>query len=125
MKTLLIFIIAVSITCATATSDESFSSRSTEEDDSFSSSIEDVSSSRSSSAESTECTLNYQYTIWIGDNVDEMHSINLNSECGIVFLDAMQQASEKREQFKFDYTKHAQFGAFITQIDGVSNDDET
>ncbi|KAG4066587.1 hypothetical protein HA402_007223 [Bradysia odoriphaga] len=121
MKTLPFFIVAILITCVTTTSDESSSSE--ENDGSFSSS--DESASSSSSVESTECKLNYQYTIWIGDNVEEIHSINLNSECGIVFLNAMQQASQKREQFRFEYSTHPLFGTLVTKIDSLPNDDET
>lgn len=121
MKILPLLIVAVLITCATSNSDESSSSS---EEDSNDIPLEEYEES-SSSNESTECKINYQYTIWIGDSVEEEHSINLISECGINFLSAMQQASQRREQFKFEYTIHPLFGALVTQIDGVSNDDET
>lgn len=77
-----------------------------------------------SSSESSECKIRYKYTLWIGDNIDDVYSIRLNSECGIVFLDAMQQASEKKDEFAFEHTTHPIYGAFITKIAGVANDDE-
>lgn len=69
------------------------------------------------------CKLRYRYTFWIGDNIDEIHSIKLKSPCGIVFYDAMQQAAQEDVQFTFESTIHPEFGAFITKISGVANDD--
>lgn len=119
MKVFLFVIVVAFISNATATSDENY--RSSSEENESSSSEENADTSTD---ESTECKISYTYTIWIGDNVDEVHSVNLQSKCGIVFLEAMQQAAEKKEQFAFEHTAHPLFGSFVTQIDGVANDDE-
>lgn len=134
----LLIVVLVFISRATTTSDEN--SRSSSEENTSSSNSGELPSStsdenssliseseedvRSSASESLECKIRYKYTIWIGDNVDEVHSINLKSDCGIVFLDAMRQASVRRKQFAFKHSTHPTFGAFVTQIAGVSNDDE-
>lgn len=70
------------------------------------------------------CKVNYKYTIWIGDAVDETCSIKLQSECGTNFFDAMKQASQVEKQFDFEYTTHPAYGAFVTKIAGVSNNKE-
>lgn len=127
MKVLLYLAVVVCISSTTSTSnensrsfsDENLSSTSDENQSSFSEENE-----TSSASESVECELSYKYNLWIGDNVDEVHSINLHSECGIVFLDAMRHASKKKEQFAFELTSHPLFGGFVTQINGVANDDE-
>lgn len=124
MKALFFLIVVTIISCATTnyrSSSEEYANSIASEDNASSSSEEDVSSS---SSESSECEIRYKYTIWIGDNVDEVHSVNLKSDCGIVFLDAMRQASEKSDTFEFDYTAHPSFGAFVTKIAGAINDDE-
>lgn len=87
-------------------------------------SSEESSASIESGPECQGCQTNYKYTIWIGDNVNEAHSMNLRSECGTTFLNAMKQAAEKREQFLFKSVTHPTFGTFVTQIDGVANDDD-
>lgn len=127
MKLIPFLIVLALISCTAATSDEYSSSSSEETQSSFSveaptSSSED--SESLSESESLECELSYSYTIWIGDYVDEVHSIDLHSKCGIVFLDAMLQASKNKEQFAFEYTSHPLFGAFVTQISGLANDGE-
>lgn len=87
---------------------------------------EDFSSDESddSSDESPECKIRYQFTLWIGDNIDEVHSLKLESECEIVFFDTMQQASQSKDQFLFEHTMHPLYGALITKIAGVANDDD-
>lgn len=127
MKVIPFLIVLAFISCAAATSDENSSSSSEETQSSFSvenptSSSED--SESSSDTESLECEISYSYTIWIGDYVDEVHSIDLQSKCGIVLLDAMRQASKEKEQFAFEYTSHPLFGAFVTQINGLANNGE-
>lgn len=133
-----LIVVAAFIFCATTTSNEN--SRSSSEENASSSNSGEIASSSSeensspiseseentssSASESFECKIRYKYTIWIGDDVDEVHSINLKSDCGVVFLDSMRQASERKEQFSFKHTTHPTFGAFVTEIAGVSNDDE-
>lgn len=118
MKVSLFVIVVAFISCATATTDENY--RSWSEESASLSAEENVSSSDDES--SSGCKISY--TLWIGDNVDEIHSINLQSECGIVFLEAMRLAAEKKEQFAFEHTTHPRFGSFVTQIDGLINDAE-
>ncbi len=116
MKILLLLIVVASVANARTTFPENYHS------------IEDSTSSEenssSSSSESVGCKVNYRYTLWIGDNVDEIHSIHLQSKCGTILFNAMQQASEEEKEFEFEYTEHPTYGAFVTKIDGVSNDDE-
>lgn len=103
MKILINLLLVIFISSAATTSNENLSS---------------------SSSESSECKIRYKYTLWIGDNIDDVYSVRLNSECGIVFLDSMQQASEKKDRFTFEHTTHPIYGAFITKIAGVANDEE-
>lgn len=84
---------------------------------------ESSSESQSKSSSKSKCKLHYKYTLWIGDDIDEIHSIKLKSKCGIVFYDAMEQAAQKDDQFEFESTTHPLYGAFITAISGVANDD--
>lgn len=138
MKVLFFLIVVAAFFFCTTTSNEN--SRSSSEENVSSSNSGKIASSSSeenssptseseenvssSASESLECKIRYKYTIWIGDDVDEVHSINLKSDCGVVFLDSMRQASERKEQFSFKHTTHPTFGAFVTEIAGVSNDDE-
>lgn len=65
--------------------------------------------------------INYGYTLWIGDNVDEVHSIRLQSFVGIKFIDSMNQAASKDPTFVYEGTD-SQYGKFITKIAGQSQD---
>jgi hypothetical protein len=64
----------------------------------------------------------YSYHLWIGDDAAQKYSIELKSFDGIKFIDAMNQAAVKHDNFRFEY-KQFDFGKFITQIAGVHNDD--
>lgn len=130
MKVWILLIVTGIVVGAPTISDENSVSSSEDisnpEENSNSSSDENSSSSsdESSSGESSECQLRYKYTIWLGDDVDEVRSINLKSKCGIFFLDAMRQASRREEQFAFKFSTHPLYGAFVTQIGDVANDDK-
>jgi hypothetical protein len=63
----------------------------------------------------------YTYTLWIGDDVDEKHFIHLNSQSGIKFIEAMDQAAAKKPIFAYEGTD-SQYGKFITKIAGKSQD---
>jgi hypothetical protein len=64
----------------------------------------------------------YSYHLWIGDDAAQKYSINLDSDDGINFIDAMNQAAGQDGNFNFEYTQF-DFGKFITQVAGVQNDD--
>ena len=66
--------------------------------------------------------IGYTYTLWIGDDASEKHFIHLNSDNGIKFIDAMNQAAAKDPIFSFEASDSAQFGKFVTKIAGQSQD---
>lgn len=60
------------------------------------------------------------YSIWIGDEITEKHSINItefNPETK--FYDVMVLAARKSNTFKFEY-KNFSFGKYVTKINGKS-----
>lgn len=65
--------------------------------------------------------IGYSYSLWIGDNVDEKYFIHLNSDDGIKFIDAMNQAAAEDPNFIFEFT-NSQYGKFITKIANNSQD---
>lgn len=68
-----------------------------------------------------EGTIKYSYSIWIGDEIEKKFSINLRSNDGIFFIDAMDEAAEKVPFLKYEATDSSQFGKFITAIGGHAN----
>lgn len=74
-----------------------------------------LSSSSSSSSDSSDSghhkEIKYKYILWFGDDVYRRESIRLRSSNGIFFIDAMNQAAGKDNDFKFeakDYTDLSQ-----------------
>src|SRR5690349_4266656 len=80
-------------------------------------------SSSSSSNESNKSTnkIKYSYTLWIGDNVDEKHTLRLKSENGIVFYDAMFQAAAKDPNYIFETLMFEEYGRFVDKIGAYSS----
>lgn len=66
--------------------------------------------------------IGYTYTLWIGDNAKQKHFIHLNSENGIKFIDAMDEAATKNPIFAYEASDSVQFGKYVTKIAGQSQD---
>lgn len=63
----------------------------------------------------------YTITLWIGNGVNTIHSIELKSEDGIFFHEAMDQAAALDSNFTFETIENEDFGAFVTKIAGVES----
>ena len=83
-----------------------------------------VSASSSSSSSESKEKVEYTYTLWIGDNVNQTFSIKLESEVGIFFIGAMNQAAAEDNNFQFLFTQYS-IGKFITSIGGFLNNPAT
>lgn len=69
--------------------------------------------------------ISYTYKLWIGDEVDEEHSLKLTSEQGIFFINAMDQAAALDSNFIYESIVHPVYGNFITKIAGHHRNEET
>lgn len=69
----------------------------------------------------TNDKISYSYTLWIGDNATTKHFIHLNSDKGIKFIDAMDEAAAKDFSYAYDFIQYS-FGKLITKIGGQSQD---
>lgn len=65
--------------------------------------------------------IKYSYTLWIGDDIEKKFSMNLKSQRGIFFIDAMNEAAAKIPKLSFEATDSSEFGKFITSIGGYAN----
>jgi len=66
--------------------------------------------------------IRFNYILWFGDDIYRRESLRLRSPYGIFFVDAMDQAADMDNDFKFEGTNNPEFGKFITKIGGVAND---
>jgi hypothetical protein len=65
--------------------------------------------------------IQYTFTLWFGDDVYRKEFIHLNSDDGIKFIDAMNQAAAKKKAYEYEFIQYP-FGKFITKFGGVAQD---